>query len=470
LVEFLLKRWALSEAEAAARALVADDEKFSPGWGILGFVQTVSGQTENAKVALSHALAIDPHRHHHSQFLCALQYSSETDARQLRTAHEAWDAAWGSGATDYAASPPSPRAKSNKLKLGFVSSDFSRHPVGFLVLPALENLDRGHCSIACYSDRSVEDAYTDRFRAVSERWRNIYCQPIDAVERLIRDDEIDILFDLAGHWGERMALFARKPAPIQITWLGYVGTTGLQAMDYLLADRFHVPLGEEDAYIETILRMPHDYIAYEPPSDAPAVSPPPATTGQPFTFGSFNHPAKLTPPILTAWAEILRRAPRSRLLLKYGGLDDPGFERRVLAVLAQQGIEPDRVQLEGWSDNLTVAYSRIDLALDTQPYSGGLTTCEALWMGVPVVTWPGKTFAGRHATSHLNHAGVPQFIAASREAYIDMAVDWTHRLDELTTLRVTLRDQVRSSPLCNAKAFAHDLLELLQAIHNEPRD
>jgi protein O-GlcNAc transferase len=466
LVELLAKRWALTDAEAAARSLVTDEPQYSPGWTILGFVLLGTAQPEEAIAALRHSLEIDPQKHPHSQLLCALQYADGLDAAKLREAHEEWDAAWGRNA----ALPEPPRVlerKANrKLKLGFVSGDFCRHPVSFLVLPALENLDKDRCSVVCYSDRSEEDEYTARFRAACEYWRNIHCHSDDDVERQIREDEIDVLFDLTGHWGARMSLFARKPAPIQITWLGYVGTTGLKAMDYILADSHHIRPGEESSHTETVLRMPHDYACFGPSVNACQVTPPPATTGEPFTFGSFNHPAKLCQLNFLTWAKILRQVPRSRLLIKYGGLDDRGMQQRILTVLAAQGIDPDRISLEGWTNHsdLLAAYGRVDLSLDTQPYSGGLTTCEALWMGVPVVTWPGQTFAGRHATSHLTNAGLTQFIADSRESYIDLAVQWASRIDELTELRLTLRERMQASPLCSARQFAADLLQLLQTV------
>ena len=252
--------------------------------------------------------------------------------------------------------------------------------------------------------------------------------------------------------------------PVQITWLGYVGTTGLSAMDYLLADRFHVREGEEAFYSEQILRMPHDYVCYSPPEDAPDVTLLPALAMGRVTFGCFNNAFKLGPAILDAWAQILLRVPSSQLLIKNRSLNQSELRNRLHAHFAQQGIPPQRVLLEGGSPHLELLaeYGRVDLALDTQPYSGGLTTCEALWMGVPVITFPGKSFAGRHSTSHLVNAGLEQFIAHDLGGYIELAVDWAGRVKELTALRSQMRSQLANSPLCNAKEFAGDLLSLLR--------
>lgn len=263
-----------------------------------------------------------------------------------------------------------------------------------------------------------------------------------------------------------MPLFAGRAAPTQITWMGYVGTTGVAAIDYLLADRFHVQPGEEAHYSETVLRLPNGYVCYGPPRDAPPVAPLPALeTGQ-VTFGCFNNPAKLSTKIVQAWAVILSRVPTSRLLLKFGGLDDPGVRTRLLRIVADRGVDSTRLICEGWSPHaeLLEAYGRVDLALDTQPYSGGLTTCEALWMGVPVITCPGATFAGRHSISHLNNAGFPEFVASNLAQYTELAIAWSQRIPELAAVRSTMRSRMQASPLCDAPRFATDLLALLKQV------
>jgi predicted O-linked N-acetylglucosamine transferase (SPINDLY family) len=305
-----------------------------------------------------------------------------------------------------------------------------------------------------------------RFRRAADRWQGISGLADETVAQQVQQDGIEILIDLMGHLGNRLLVFARRPAPVQITWFGYVGTTGMQAIDYLLADRFHVPPGEEAHHVEKILRMPHGYACYRGPDDAPEVGALPALAAGHVTFGCFNNPSKWTPPMLDAWSEILRRVRGSRLLLKYYGLQDPGTQERFHGEFQARGIEAERIRLEGWSPHreLLQAYQRVDLALDTQPYSGGATTCEALWMGVPVITWPGKTFAGRHACSHLSNAGYSQFIAQDVNGYKELAVSWANRLSELAGIRSAMRSQIKESPLCDAKAFAAALLELLSSL------
>ena len=222
--------------------------------------------------------------------------------------------------------------------------------------------------------------------------------------------------------------------------------------------------GEEGFYVERILRMPAGYACYGPPENAPGVEPLPAAATGIVTFGCLNNPVKYSRNILDAWVEILRRAPRSQLLLKYGGLDDVGVQRHLREQFAQRGIDQNRLRLEGFSPHVDMLgnYNRVDIALDTQPYSGGLTTCEALWMGVPVITCTGRTFAGRHSVSHLSNAGYPQFIAADLDGYVELAVEWANRLDELAVIRAELRERVRQSPLCDAPRFARDFLAVIK--------
>jgi protein O-GlcNAc transferase len=295
-------------------------------------------------------------------------------------------------------------------------------------------------------------------------WRATSGLTDDELAEQVRRDEVDVLFDLMGHAGARPLVFARKPAAVQVTWLGYVGTTGLAAMDYLVADQFHVRNGEETWYCESVLRMPHSYICYSPQQAAPDVVKLPVLDSGRFTFGCFNNPAKYSRRMIEAWAEILRRVPNSRLLLKYYALADEGFQAWLREPFGQLGVGEDRIIMEGPcpQPEILASYGRVDLALDTQPYSGGLTTCEALWMGVPVITYPGRTFAGRHATSHLTNAGFPQFVAADWAEYVELAIQWSSRMDQLAALRAGMRQQVERSPLCDAVRFAEDFSAVIR--------
>jgi len=251
---------------------------------------------------------------------------------------------------------------------------------------------------------------------------------------------------------------------VQITWLGYVGTTGLDGMDFLLADRHHVRPGEESWYSEAVLRLPNSYACYSPPHYMPDVNPLPAATDGKFTFGVLSNPAKFSPRMIATWADILQRVPSAQLLLKFAALDEPQVQAPIRAEFEKRSIAPSRIIMEGNAPHheFLAAYSRVDLALDTQPYSGGVTTCEALWMGVPVITFPGRTFAGRHATSYVTTAGLAQFVAEDLPGYIDCAVQWAHRVDELAAIRESLRERLIHSPFADAPRFANDLIGVLE--------
>jgi predicted O-linked N-acetylglucosamine transferase (SPINDLY family) len=308
---------------------------------------------------------------------------------------------------------------------------------------------------------------SNRLAARASRWHEVVGVSDDALAAQIRADRIDILFDLAGHTADhRLLVFTRRPAPIQITWMGYVGTTGVKEMDYLLADRFHVPPAAEVHYCEQILRMPHGYVCYDPPPIAPSVGPLPALGRGFVTFGSFNNAAKLTSEVLALWAEIVRRVPRSRLLLASPALGGATARERIGSAFEAAGGDRERLELRGglaWPD-LLAAYNTVDVALDPFPYSGGITTCEALWMGVPVVTCPGETFASRHSLSHLSNVGLTETVAGDRREYGDAAVRLAGDLPHLASIRAGLRDRMAASPLCDGDRFARDLLSILRDV------
>jgi predicted O-linked N-acetylglucosamine transferase (SPINDLY family) len=264
---------------------------------------------------------------------------------------------------------------------------------------------------------------------------------------------------MAGHTANhRLGVFALKPAPLQISWAGYVGTTGMSAMDFVLADVHQAPAGDEAYYAEGILRMPHCYVPYLPPPNAPGVSPLPARANRVVTFGGFHNPAKINAETLALWGQVLRAVPNARLLLKFRGIDATANRDRILGAMGAAGVESARVTLYGGSAHgeLLQAYSQIDIALDPFPYSGGVTTCEALWMGVPVVTMTGASFAGRHATSYLRTVGLDDLVSADEEQYVATAAQLAGDLDSLEALRNTMRTRLSASPLMNYAAYARN--------------
>jgi predicted O-linked N-acetylglucosamine transferase (SPINDLY family) len=460
----LMRQWLLPEAEEVVRHVLQRDPHFADAWVVLGNLLRMQARTSEAISPLLQAIAVSKQSDHHSALLLTWQYLEGQTHESLREAHRHWAKYHAVSTSPNHAARSVDRAGRRPWRLGFVSGDFGVQATSCLALPFFESLDKSRCSIVCYSDRNEEDAITERFQEIADVWHNSVHWPSSSLADQIRVDDIDILIDLMGHTGMRMDLFAGKPAPLQMTWLGYVGTTGLEAIDYLLADRFHVPLGEETSYVENVLRMPNGYVCYCPHGNTPEPSPLPALDSGYVTFGCFNNPAKYSPSMIHAWSEILERFPSAKLLLKFGGLDHSRIQSRIRLQFAQHGVQLDRILFEGWSpaQELFSSYHRVDIGLDTQPYSGGITTCDALWMGVPVITFPGATFAGRHSTSHLNNAGCPQFIASDLKGYVELAVAWASRLDELADVRLRLREQMRRSPLCDAPQFASDFLKVIK--------
>lgn len=403
-----------------------------------------------------------------SNLLCALQYRAGISPEALAEAHAEFEQAFGEPLRGTWRPHDNDRDPDRPLRVGFLSPDLHRHPVGYFLVGALEHLDPAQAEAFCYSTSATPDDLTSRLQARSA-WRDVGPLSDDAIAAAIRGDAIDILFDLAGHTGNnRILVLARKPAPVQITWAGYVGTTGLAAIDYLLADGHEIPPGAERHYRERVLRMPDAYVCYEPPA-TPPVGPLPAIERGHVTFGSFSNPGKLGPQVAAPWAQILERLPGARLLLKYKGLDDPVHAGRITEMFAEHGIGPDRLTLEGDSpqSELLGHYGRVDIALDPFPYGGGVTTLEALWMGVPVVTLPGDTFAGRHALTHLSAVGLTETIARDLDDYVERAVALSQDLPGLIGLRAGLRKRMAAAPICDPRRFTAALQELLRAAWRE---
>lgn len=456
-----------SAAMHAYRAAIARRPDFAAARNNLGLLLQANGFVDEAFDELCFAHAIDCQNPTiHSNLLLASQYRPGVTPEQLAADHAQWQARHGSPrhADEMVLRNRDPK---RPLRVGFISGDLGIHPVGFFVAPVIERLARHGLEAVCYSERKDADPITARIAAASTLWRNIAGLSHGKVLEAIRGDGIDVLIDLSGHTGRnRLPVLAARAAPLQATWIGYVGTTGLANMDYLICDRFHVPEEAESFYREKLLRLPHGYVCFEPPADAPAVGAAPCDRNGYVTFGCFSNPAKLNQTVLAVWAEILRAVPRSRLLLKYRGLQCETSQNRVLAYLAGRQIDPSRVALAGSSPRteLLGCYNEVDVALDPFPYSGGLTTCEALWMGVPVVTMPGRTFAGRHAVSHITNAGFPELVAGDLEEYCARAVDLAQRPEQLSQFRLVARESLAASPLCELDQFTADFAASLWGI------
>ena len=346
-----------------------------------------------------------------------------------------------------------------RLRIGYVSADLRDHPVAYFLESVLAAADRTALETICYSNLRDEDATSARLRRSVDQWRPIHGQGDDSVAAAIRRDGIDILVDLSGHTaGSRLPVFADKPAPVQCSWLGYFGTTGLAEIDYILADRFVIPPADEAFYSETVLRLPDSYLCFTPPREAPLVGPLRAA-GAPVTFGCFNNLLKINAAVVAAWSAILAAVPESRLLLKTRQLDDPALGAALAEQFAAHGIVRERIICTGGAPRaaLLAAYGDVDIALDPFPYGGGTTTVEALWMGVAVISLRGDRFTARVGDSILTTIGLSELVAGSVANYVAQASLLAHDRPRLAALRAGLRDRLAASPLCDAAKFARNL-------------
>jgi len=348
------------------------------------------------------------------------------------------------------------------LRIGYVSPDFREHPVSYFIEPVLSAHNREYFELFCYSNLAGKDVVTERIEGLADRWRPISGLSDEQAAHLIHEDRIDILIDLAGHSGQNSLLvFARQPAPVQVSWIGYPATTGLSAIDYKIVDRYTDPPGmTEEYYTEKLVRMPESFLCYLPERDAPAVNDLPASKNECITFGCFNNFAKVSREILLIWSQILLKLPGSHLIMKSKGLSSADVRNDVIHFFRQQGIDAGRIDLLSWTPTVRehlALYHNIDIALDTFPYHGTTTTCEALLMGVPVVTLEGKTYASRAGLSLLSNAGLTELIGHSPDEYVQIAVRLANDIPGLANLRLRLRDTLLNSPLTDAKRFTANL-------------
>lgn len=356
-----------------------------------------------------------------------------------------------------------------KLRIGLISFSFHMHPVTWMTLAALRVLNRKEYELYCYSDVAShkKDGITSIYFDLCDEVRELENLSNDTVTQKIREDEIDILLELTGHseGGRRMQVAAARVAPVQVKWVGGLfDTTGVPAMDWILGDQIEIPEGDEKWYTERVYRMPDDYIVYEPPPYVTEVKPLPALKNGYVTFSNMNNLSKTNTFTVALWSRVLHAVPRSRLLMKVSKIENPFAKKHFEEEFAKHGIGIDRVIFEGGEPHkyFMEAYNRVDIALDPYPYSGGLSTCEALWMGAPVIALPGETFAGRHAATHLYHAGLEDWIAKDEDDYVAIAVKWANDLEGLAQLRAGLREQVRASPLCDGPRFARNFENALR--------
>ncbi len=364
------------------------------------------------------------------------------------------------------------RDPNKRLKVGYVSADFRLHSVAYFAEPLLANHDKSQVDVFCYSLNKQHDNFTDRIIARVDHWVQCAGMSDDQIAETIRADRIDILLDLAGHTGDNhLLVFARKPAPVQVTYLGYPDTTGLSAMDYRLTDMYADPPGVADEfYAEKLVRLPQSFLCYRPVDGAPGVQPTPVLRNGFVTFGSFNVLSKITSDVIALWSRILLAVPASKMLMKAQVLSQPETRAYVLGLFEQHGILEERLTLLSWdadSAQHLARYHEIDICLDTFPYNGTTTTCEALWMGVPVVTLAGERHSGRVGVSLLNAVGLGEWIAETPEQYVSIAAQMAADIPRVAALRAGLRERIGASPLCNGSAFASKVEEAYREMWRE---
>lgn len=451
----------LGEAIERLEAIRRLDPTLAPVHSHIAHALLRQGRIEEAISAFERTLRLDPREASaHSGLLFALVYSERPPA-EVTERHRRWGAAQASAART-AAPHANDRDPDRRLRVGYVSGDFKDHAVAAFLHPLMAHHDKAAVEVCCYSQFARADAATERFRALADRWLDTAGLSDAGLAEAIRADGIDILVDLAGHTsGHRLAAFARRPAPIQVTWLGYPATTGLSAIDYRIVDAITDPPGEADALaVETLVRLEGGFLCYEPRIDAPEPAPPPSLAAGHVTFGSLNIQTKLSEAAIAAYARVLHAVSGSKLLLKGGYRVDPAVGERALAGFAAHGIAPERIDLRGWTETTAehlAVYGEIDIGLDPMPYNGTTTTCEALWQGVPVVTLAGQAHAGRVGASLLTRVGLEDLIAGDLDAYVRIARDLGADPARLSALRESLRPRMAASSLCDAPAFARKM-------------
>lgn len=360
------------------------------------------------------------------------------------------------------------RDPSRQLRVGFVSADLTEHPVSFFLEGLLMSIDRRQVEALAYFNGAREDVYSERLKPQFAVWRSIWKKSDAEVCQLIAEDRVDILIDLSGHTsGHRLPVFAARPAPLQVSWLGYVGTTGLEAIDYVIADAHAIPEQAPVETVEKVWRLPECYMCFTPPAGELSPGELPAERNGYVTYGCFSNFSKVNDQVLDVWARLLAEQTDARLLLRSRRLGNPDVRERVMARLTGGGVDASRIELAGYFDQRLDAlaeYRRVDIALDTFPYCGATTSAEALWMGVPVLTLRGDKFISRIGASLNRNLGLDDWVADSADDYVARAIHLSRDRSRLALLRRTLRDRGAASPLGNPTWFANQFSAALRAM------
>jgi protein O-GlcNAc transferase len=449
-----------AEAETACRKALSLDPSLPEPHNVLGDILMARSAFKEAFGEFDIALGKDPHNCEAlSSRLFCLNYVPGSSPAEMLSAASEFERAASRNVIAFATWKGTPDPD-RKLRIGMISGDFRRHPVGYFLQGPLRELDRIEFEVVAYSNHLLRDDLTGELESRCAEWNDVVGRSDAELAQQIHRDQIDILVDLSGHTARgRLPVFAWKPAPVQVTWLGYFATTGLRAIDWKIGDPWVTPAREEGHFAERIWRLPDSCFCPAPPRDAPDVAEPPCRANGFVTYGCFNNLNKVHDAVIDVWSRILHSDASSRLFLKSKQLADAALRQGLVARFGRQGIAEDRLILEGSSSyaDYLAAYGRVDIALDPFPYPGGTTTSECLWMGVPVVTLKGDRFIAHQGESLLNAAGLSKWIASNESEYVDIAFDAASDQDALALTRAGMRAKVGQSPLFDAARFARHL-------------
>eukprot|EP01119_Soliformovum_irregulare_P023651 TRINITY_DN8305_c0_g1_i2.p1 TRINITY_DN8305_c0_g1~~TRINITY_DN8305_c0_g1_i2.p1 ORF type:complete len:788 (-),score=168.81 TRINITY_DN8305_c0_g1_i2:37-2400(-) len=455
------------EAYRSLHKAIEENPNYGEAYNNLGVLYRDEGRIEESLECYAKCLDCNPNSRNAAQnFLLATNYSLNPEiVKNSFDYHKKWG-------TQMEAFFPKIQTHlfklkfPKKLRIGYISPDFFTHSVSYFSEAILKHHNPDQFRIYCYSNVTCEDAKTQRLKEMVEFWRDIRAMSAEEAVKHVVNDKIDILIELTGHTaGNRLDVMALKPAPIQITYIGYPNTTGLSTIDYRLTDKIVDPPETGQKFTENLIYLPNCFLCYSPPPNYERVPESivegsiPAVANGYVTFGTFNNLAKINEQVVAAWCEILRAVPNSKLMLKCKPFVSEDIRNRVLARFEREGIATNRIillSLVSLTGEHLMTYRQMDIALDTFPYAGTTTTCEAMWMGVPVITMKGDTHAQNVGATLLTHVGHPELIAGSREEYRTIAEGLASDIPRLQQIKFALREKMRQSPLCQAAAFTKD--------------
>ena len=460
----------LEEAASCYQKAISLNPDYAEAHNNLGVAFQDQGRLDEATLSFQKSMSLKPdYVLAHSSLLSNFNYCPNLSREEIHNESLTWDRKYAKMLTEKELAYSNTKDKNRKLKIGYVSPDFKAHSVAYFFEPLLKARNKERMEVFCYSNVMTPDHVTKRLKTETDHWRSIVGKSDEAVAKLIREDGIDILVDLAGHTkGNRLLVFGYKPAPIQITYLGFPNTTGLSTIDFRITDSFADPSGQTDGfYTEKLMRMPRTFLCYEAPENLPSIQKESFSKKGTITFGSFNNRVKINTEVIKVWSEILTRTANSRLILKAKQLTDSSVKDHLLELFRNHGVSPEQVILIEWAassfDHFNL-YNQIDIALDTFPYNGTTTTCEALWMGTPVIALKGDRHAGRVGVSLLSNVGTKGLIADSQEDYIEKAVALANDTVKLQQLQKDLRGMMEGSPLMDAVSFTRELETIYRRI------